>query len=246
MGPPRQIWDGWDLGYVYLDPDLCRFSLAAIREDLLAQSTSGACFLLRTHHTRFGIGFARQQTMSSLLPPQTDLAKASLWLPDFPRRRFLAGPLDFLRQLLIGAQRRYARERRRRKIGRAYDMALEIARLVPKGTDVLDVGCGNGFIAHHLGALLGANVLGIDLMKRTESAIAYRRYDGRNFPLPDESVDVVLLCYVLHHAQDVRGVLQQIKRVLRTGGHVVIYEDIPLSWWDKAVCFIHNCQWQDA
>src|SRR5205814_5568856 len=65
-------------------------------------------------------------------------------------------------------------------------------------------------------------------------------------PLPAESVDVVLLCYVLHHAQDVRGVLQQIKRVLRTGGHVVIYEDIPLSWWDKAVCFIHNCQWQDA
>ena len=50
------------------------------------------------------------------------------------------------------------RERRRRKVGRAYDMALEIARAIPCGSEVLDVGCGNGFIAHHLSALLGKSV----------------------------------------------------------------------------------------
>jgi hypothetical protein len=34
--------------------------------------------------------------------------------------------------ILHGLKRRFARERRRRKVGRAFDMALEIARIVPE------------------------------------------------------------------------------------------------------------------
>jgi len=64
------------------------------------------------------------------------------------RRRFTV--VDSIAALLHGAQRRWRRERRRRKVGRAYDMALEIARCLPRQSRVLDVGCGNGFIAHHL------------------------------------------------------------------------------------------------
>jgi len=142
-------------------------------------------------------------------------------------------------------KRRWVRERRRRKVGRAYDMALEIARVVPKGSRVLDVGCGNGFIAHHLSAMLGKRVIGIDVMGATEAPIDYRCYDGAHFPLPDNSVDAVLLCYVLHHAQDVHAVLKEVRRVLRAGGQVIIYEDIPQTCWDKGVCWIHNRQWRD-
>src|SRR5260221_517764 len=87
--------------------------------------------------------------------------------------------------LIRGAKRRWARERRRRKIGRAYDMAREIARVIPRGSEVLDVGCGNGFIAHHLSALLGTRVVGIDLGDCADAAIDYRRYDGAQFPLLD-------------------------------------------------------------
>src|SRR5213593_503797 len=81
-------------------------------------------------------------------------------------------------RLRRGIRRRWQRERRRRKVGRAYDMALEIARVIPQGSEVLDVGCGNGFIAHHLSAMLGRAALGIDLGKRAEAPIEYRRYDG--------------------------------------------------------------------
>jgi ubiquinone/menaquinone biosynthesis C-methylase UbiE len=130
-------------------------------------------------------------------------------------------------------------------VGRAYDMALEIARVIPRGSEVLDVGCGNGFIAHHLSAMLGANVVGIDLGSSAEAAaIDYRSYDGSRFPAPDDSFDAVTLCYVLHHAQDVRLVLNEMRRVLRDGGLAVIYEDIPQSWWDRCVCWFHNRQWQ--
>src|SRR5262249_18260025 len=105
--------------------------------------------------------------------------------------------------IVHGISRRWYRERRRRRVGRAYDMALEIARVIPRGSEVLDLGCGNGFIAHHLSAMLGASVSGIDVMPRTEASIDYRRYDGAHIPLADNSVDAVLLCYVLHHAQNV-------------------------------------------
>jgi ubiquinone/menaquinone biosynthesis C-methylase UbiE len=142
-------------------------------------------------------------------------------------------------------KRRWVREQRRRKVGRAYDMALEIARVVPKGSRVLDVGCGNGFIAHHLSAILGKRVIGIDVMDATEAPIDYRCYDGLRFPIKDNSVDAVLLCYVLHHAQDVRRVLNEVRRVLRAGGQVIIYEDIPQASWDKGVCWIHNQQWRN-
>ena len=151
---------------------------------------------------------------------------------------------ELLEAVVQGIKRRWQRERRRRKVGRAYDMALEIARVIPHGSEVLDVGCGNGFIAHHLTAMLGRAAVGIDLGNRAEAPIDYRRYDGTHFPVTDKSCDAVLLCYVLHHTQDVRVVLNEMRRVLRDGGLAFIYEDIPRSWWDKGVCWIHNQQWR--
>jgi ubiquinone/menaquinone biosynthesis C-methylase UbiE len=146
--------------------------------------------------------------------------------------------------LLEGTRRRWRRERRRRKVGRAYDMALEIARLVPANSRVLDVGCGNGFVAHHLAAAAGANVIGIDLAATTEAGIDYRQFDGKQFPVATDSIDAALLCYVLHHAQDLDAVMNELRRVLRAGGLAVIYEDMPDSYWDRLVCMTHDLKWR--
>src|SRR2546423_6533924 len=151
---------------------------------------------------------------------------------------------DLVDEIAQGCKRRWLRERRRRKVGRAYDMALEIARVVPRGAELLDVGCGNGFIAHHLSAMLRTSVIGIDVMDATQAPIDYRQYDGREFPVADNSVDAALLCYVLHHAQVVQSVLTEIKRVLHPGGFVVIYEDIPQQAWDRFICWTHHLQWK--
>src|SRR2546422_6730563 len=138
-----------------------------------------------------------------------------------PQSRWLPFPTSVSQQptardgFVHGLKRRWARERRRRKVGRAYDMALEIARFIPQGSEVLDVGCGNGFIAHHLSAMLGARVVGIDVREKTEAEIDYHPYDGVRFPIKDKSFDAVLLCYVLHHAQDVSIVLSEVRRVAR-------------------------------
>jgi SAM-dependent methyltransferase len=147
-------------------------------------------------------------------------------------------------EFTAGIRRRFQRMRRRRKIGRAYDMALEVARVLPRYAQVLDVGCGNGFIAHHLHGLLNAKVVGLDVGPRTASTIEYLSYDGRHFPVNDHSFDAVLLCYVLHHAEDARLVLNEVGRVLRAEGLAVVYEDIPQGWFDRGVCWLHNRQWR--
>jgi len=146
--------------------------------------------------------------------------------------------------LLAAIRRRYRRARRRRKIGRAFDMALEVARLLPRDSRVLDVGCGNGYISHHLTGLLSAKVIGIDLDDHTQAQIDYRQFDGQNIPASDRSIDAVLLCYVLHHAQQPDDLLGELHRVLEWNGVAVVYEDIPRLWWDRVVCWLHDLKWR--
>ena len=95
-----------------------------------------------------------------------------------------------------------------------------------------------------LSAMLGTEAIGIDLAETTEAPIEYRQFDGRHFPIGDNSVDAALLCYVLHHAQDLGALMSELRRVLREDGLAVVYEDIPESCWDRLVCSIHNFKWQ--
>ena len=143
-----------------------------------------------------------------------------------------------------GAQRRLRRERRRRMVGRSYDMAAEIARVLPRGSHVLDVGCGSGFIAHHLSGILRAHVVGIDVRRSADAPIEYQAFDGLSFPFPGGSFDAALLCYVLHHAQDQPGFVREVRRALRAGGLAVVYEDIPRRAADALVCRAHERQWR--
>ncbi len=122
-------------------------------------------------------------------------------------------------------------------------MALEIARALPPRANVLDVGCGNGFISHHLAGILKSRVVAVDVGGMPTAAIDYLPYDGRRLPLRDKTFDAVILCYVLHHAQDAVLVLHEVARVLRQDGLAIIYEDIPCGWLDRAACWLHNQQW---
>jgi len=146
--------------------------------------------------------------------------------------------------IVSGLMRAYLRHRRRRRVAMAYDMAKEIARYVPGARRVLDVGCGSGYIAHHLSAMLGAAVTGTDVAPQVEAPITYQAFDGRALPFPDASFDVVLFCYVLHHAGDAGALLVEARRVLKPEGLLVIYEDTPRSAIDRLLCLRHERQWR--
>ena len=129
-----------------------------------------------------------------------------------------------------------------RLVGRAYDMALEVARVIPPEARVLDVAWQ--WLHRHTYGHARRDVVGIDLARGADAPIKYLRFDGMRFPVRDRSFDAVLLCYVLHHAQDFRVVLGEVRRVLRNGGLAVVYEDIPRCWWDRFICWGHDLRWR--
>jgi 2-polyprenyl-3-methyl-5-hydroxy-6-metoxy-1,4-benzoquinol methylase len=100
---------------------------------------------------------------------------------------------------------------------------------VGRGERVLDVGCGEGRFAHEL-ARAGASVLGIDVAE--EPLGRARRLHGDlelhvvpeagPWPLEDSSFDVVWAGEVIEHVLDTSGWLSEVRRVLRSGGRLLL------------------------
>jgi SAM-dependent methyltransferase len=95
-------------------------------------------------------------------------------------------------------------------------LVRHLARTVPSGTTLLDVGSGDGAVAHALmQARPDVRAEGIDVLVREGTHIPVRAFDGRHIPLADGSVGTVLLVDVLHHADDPASLLREAARVAR-------------------------------
>jgi ubiquinone/menaquinone biosynthesis C-methylase UbiE len=111
------------------------------------------------------------------------------------------------------------------------------------GSDVLDVGCGQGIdLVEYLKG--GARATGIDLTPRhVELARAHieamglqatvMHGDAERLPFADASFDFVSSNGVLHHTPDMPTALREICRVLRPGGEVCIavYNRRSFHYW---------------
>lgn len=100
------------------------------------------------------------------------------------------------------------------------------------GKKVLDVGCGNGYVLANY-ARAGADVYGVDL---TEAAIAltrqrfslagrtgsFRAANAEALPFPGETFDCVCSMGVLHHTPDTERAVQEVWRVLKPGGRLIV------------------------
>ncbi|WP_037293213.1 class I SAM-dependent methyltransferase [Roseobacter sp. CCS2] len=92
----------------------------------------------------------------------------------------------------------------------------KIGALLPPGSDMLDVGTGDGQIAKMIGARQdGTSVQGIDIMKRDTIHIPVTLFDGTTIPMDDNSVDVVTFVDVLHHTDDPQVLISEASRVAR-------------------------------
>ena len=97
------------------------------------------------------------------------------------------------------------------------------------GFRVVDVGCGRGDNLRRL-VRYGGQAVGIEPnAERADEArqIAEAHVGvGEHMPLEDESVDMVYVSHVLHHATDVGQVLAEAHRVLAPGGCLFVIETI--------------------
>jgi SAM-dependent methyltransferase len=95
--------------------------------------------------------------------------------------------------------------------------------------EVLDVGCG--YMPYKRLVLAtpsrATRYIGLDLPD-TNYPRPDLEWDGVTIPLPDRSIDSVLLTEVLEHCPDAESVLREIHRVLRPGGFLFL--TVPFIW----------------
>lgn len=109
-------------------------------------------------------------------------------------------------------------------------------RLKP-GATVLDVGCGLGGPARYLAAEFGCRVTGIDLSRsfidiarmltaRTDlpDSVTFRQGDALDLPFSDAEFDFVWTQHVAMNIADRRRFYENIRRVLKPGGQLAIYD----------------------
>ena len=157
------------------------------------------------------------------------------------RRRAAARAADRAREAIAAFQDNPAAWDEMRALGlpaSAIEEAL-LARL-PAGRlgRVLDIGCGTGRMLSLL-APRADSVMGIDLSRRMLALArarigaeglgncTVRQGDMARLPLPDVSFDLVLLCMVLHYADDPAAVLAEAARVTAPGGTVAVIDLAP-------------------
>ncbi len=120
------------------------------------------------------------------------------------------------------------------------DAAIAKAFLRPEMA-VADVGAGTGFVAAGLAPLVkrvyvvdGSPAM-IEVAKKNLAAfdnVEYHQADGASLPFPEDSLDAVFANMYLHHTPDPLAAIQEMVRVLRPGGRLVItdMDAHPYAW----------------
>jgi len=117
-----------------------------------------------------------------------------------------------------------------------HDAAVRTGRLLTRQR-ILDFGSGVGSLAPHLqDAFEDAYVVGADVSIRSLSLARQRHrggpcvcFDGRRLPFDDNSFDWAIAACVFHHIHASQHVplLSEIRRVLKPGGGLMVYEHNP-------------------
>ena len=114
----------------------------------------------------------------------------------------------------------------------------------PKNADLLDVGCGDGALAVAL-AERGASVVGLDASaamieasrdraSRHDSALSLCIGRAEELPFAEESFDLIVAVTILCFVAEAERTFQEMGRVLRPGGKLVIGELGKWSTWAAA------------
>ena len=132
-----------------------------------------------------------------------------------------------------------------------------IARLVPEGARVLDLGCGDGALLAHLQSARGCTGYGVELDDAKLLACAQRGVNVLQLNLDqglkvfaDQSFDVVLQIDTLQHLRNAEVMLRETARVGRIGivafpnfahwpnrlsvmqGRMPVTKRLPYQWYD--------------
>ena len=113
------------------------------------------------------------------------------------------------------------------------------ADAVAGSESLLNLGSGDGVLSEYLRRTVdGIEVIDVDVVDANRVGKPPVVYDGRNIPLADRSVDIVLCEFVLHHTQIHEQLVGEMKRVCR--GRIIVVEDCADKPIDRMLCSIHG------
>jgi ubiquinone/menaquinone biosynthesis C-methylase UbiE len=104
------------------------------------------------------------------------------------------------------------------------------------GERILDVGCGPGFYVAELADVVGRSgaIVGVDssesMLRLGEQRcaglenVAFRLGEASALPVPDADFDVAFSVQVFEYVADTAAALSELRRALRPGGRVVIWD----------------------
>ena len=93
-------------------------------------------------------------------------------------------------------------------------LSEELAHQLPHGARVLDVGSGDGWVAHLVQQRRpDLRLHGVDVLVRHNTFVPVSAFDGLHLPEPDGSYDAVLFVDVLHHTENPVILLKEAVRV---------------------------------
>ncbi|QIG59569.1 class I SAM-dependent methyltransferase [Dishui Lake phycodnavirus 2] len=108
----------------------------------------------------------------------------------------------------------------------------EIKEYIPKFTNVLDFGAGRCELSTYL---KNRNyVTSVDIYAGCPGADVY---DGYKLPYADDSFDVVVCMFVLHHIPHHRAIIEELKRVCAR--RIIIVEDMPQTFYQHLISKLH-------
>jgi SAM-dependent methyltransferase len=109
------------------------------------------------------------------------------------------------------------------------------------GCAILEIGGGTGEQAA-LFQSYGFNIISLDVSDSNYTdnrCFPVLDYDGKNFPIPDNSIDIVFSSNVLEHISDLATTHTETKRVLKKDGYAV--HIMPSHTWRNATSIAHYC-----
>lgn len=89
------------------------------------------------------------------------------------------------------------------------------------GQHIVEIGAGNGLVAQMLHDATGADFTLLDVVDYNRSSLPMHVYDGKSLPFPDNSFDLSMLVFVLHHDPNPQAVMHEALRVARHGVLVI-------------------------
>ncbi len=141
---------------------------------------------------------------------------------------------------------------------------LWVDQAIPPMATVLEVGCGTGQMTNFLGLVQTRTVIGVDMSLPSLKLghgfkerfglqnVSFARGNIFTMPIAENSIDVLICSGVLHHTPDPKGGFQNLLRLLKPGGRILIglyntYARIPLGL-RKAFFTItkESCRFLDA